>query len=110
MKDEDWVEAIEDSVETYRDSVRQRFQALNYMALDDETLDRLRNESRREWERRQKERFEKIEKNTVQNTDQNSIMYMDYSETEEEDLEKYLRKKEIDRGYISSYEDLPDHE
>ena len=102
MKDEDWVEAIEDSVETYRDSVRQRFQALNYMALDDETLDRLRNESRKEWERRQKERFEKIEKNTY--------MYMDYSETEEEDLEKYLRKKEIDRGYISSYEDLPDHE
>ena len=102
MKDEDWVEAIEDSVETYRLSVRQRFQALNYMALDDETLDRLRNESRREWERRQKERFEKIDKNTD--------MYMDYSETEEEDLEKYLRKKEIDRGYISSYEDLPDHE
>ena len=104
MKDEDWVEAIEDSVETYRNSVRQRFQALNYMALDDETLDRLRNESRREWERRQKERFDNIK------TDQNTDMYMDYSETEEEDLEKYLRKKEIDRGYISSYEDLPDHE
>ena len=104
MKDEDWVEAIEDSVETYRLSVRQRFQALNYMALDDETLDRLRNESRREWERRQKERFDNIK------TDQNTDMYMDYSETEEEDLEKYLRKKEIDRGYISSYEDLPDHE
>ena len=104
MKDEAWVEAIEDSVETYRDSVRQRFQALNYMALDDETLDRLRNESRREWERRQKERFDNIK------TDQNTDMYMDYSETEEEDLEKYLRKKEIDRGYISSYEDLPDHE
>ena len=86
MKDEDWVEAIEDSVETYRDSVRQRFQALNYMALDDETLDRLRNESRREWERRQKERFDNIK------TDQNTYMYMDYlmdySETEEEDLEK----------------------
>ena len=108
MKDEDWVEAIEDSVETYRLSVRQRFQALNYMALDDETLDRLRNESRREWERRQKERFDNIK--TDQNTDMYMDYLMDYSETEEEDLEKYLRKKEIDRGYISSYEDLPDHE
>jgi len=99
MKDEDWGDAvadsIENSVETYRLSVRQRFQALNYMTLDDETLDRLRNESRREWERRQKERFEKIEKNTDDMYMDYLMDYlMDYSETEEEDLEKYLRNKE----------------
>ena len=53
MKDEDWVDTVVLSS-------RQRYQALNYMELDDETLQQVRDESRKEWDRRQKERFENL--------------------------------------------------
>ena len=53
MKDEEWVDAVEMSP-------RQRYQALNYMELDDDTLKQVRDESRREWDRRQKERFDDL--------------------------------------------------
>ena len=53
MKDEDWVDTVVLSS-------RQRYQALNYMELDDDTLQRVRDESRREWDRRQKERFDDL--------------------------------------------------
>ena len=49
MKDEDWVDTVVLSS-------RQRYQALNYMELDDDTLERVRVESKKESERRQKER------------------------------------------------------
>ena len=51
MKDEEWVDSID---------ARQRFQALNYMELDDDTLQQVRDESRKEWDRRQKERFDDL--------------------------------------------------
>ena len=54
MKDEEWVDAVEMSP-------RQRYQALNYMELDDDTLRQVRDGSRREWDRRQKERFDGLE-------------------------------------------------
>ena len=57
MKDEEWVDAVGDAVEM---SPRQRYQALNYMELDDDTLQQVRDESRREWDRRQKERFDDL--------------------------------------------------
>ena len=57
MKDDDWVDVVADSVVL---SPRQRYQALNYMELDDDTLKQVRDESKREWERRQKERFEDL--------------------------------------------------
>ena len=98
MKDEDWVDSIENSVETYKLSVRQRFQALNYMALDDETLERLRNEIRNEWDRRQTKRQEEVVQEQLKETQElkrrSMDMYMDYSETEEENLEEYLRNRE----------------
>ena len=53
MQDEDWVDTVVLSS-------RQRYQALNYMELDDDTLQRVRDESRREWDRRQKERFDDL--------------------------------------------------
>ena len=53
MKDEDWVDTVVLSS-------RQRYQALNYMELDDDTLQRVRDESRKEWDRRQKERFDDL--------------------------------------------------
>ena len=53
MKDDDWVDTVVLSS-------RQRYQALNYMELDDDTLQRVRDESRREWDRRQKERFDDL--------------------------------------------------
>ncbi len=56
MKDEEWVDSID---------ARQRFQALNYMELDDDTLRRLRDESRKEWDRRQKERFENLKSEVI---------------------------------------------
>ena len=51
MKDDDWVDAVSLSP-------RQRFQALNYMELDDESLEMVIKDVRREWERRQKERYD----------------------------------------------------
>ena len=51
MKDENWVDAVSLSA-------RQRFQALNYMELDDESLEMVIKDVRREWERRQKERYD----------------------------------------------------
>ena len=51
MKDENWVDAVSLSP-------RQRFQALNYMELDDESLEMVIKDVRREWERRQKERYD----------------------------------------------------
>jgi len=62
MKDEDWVDTVADTVEM---SPRQRYQALNYMELDDETLERVRDESRKEWERRQKERLEDLKSEVI---------------------------------------------
>ena len=62
MKDEDWVDTVADTVEM---SPRQRYQALNYMELDDETLERVRDESRKEWDRRQKERFENLKSEVI---------------------------------------------
>ena len=53
MKDDDWVDTV-------GLSSRQRYHALNYMELDDDTLKQVRDESKREWERRQKERFEDL--------------------------------------------------
>ena len=53
MKDEDWVDTVVLSS-------RQRYQALNYMELDDDTLQQVRDESRKEWDRRQKERFDDL--------------------------------------------------
>ena len=53
MKDEDWVDTVVLSS-------RQRYQALNYMELDDDTLQRVRDESRKEWDRRQKERVDDL--------------------------------------------------
>ena len=53
MKDEDWVDTVVLSS-------RQRYQALNYMELDDDALRQVRDESRREWDRRQKERFDDL--------------------------------------------------
>ncbi len=54
MKDGEWVDAVEMSS-------RQRYQTLNYMELDDDTLQQVRDESKREWDRRQKERFDGLE-------------------------------------------------
>ena len=51
MKDENWVDAV-------TLSPRQRFQALNYMELDDESLEMVIKDVRREWERRQKDRYD----------------------------------------------------
>ena len=51
MKDDDWVDSVSLSP-------RQRFQALNYMELDDESLEMVIKDVRREWERRQKERYD----------------------------------------------------
>ena len=56
MKDEEWVDSID---------ARQRFQALNYMELDDDTLRRLRDGSSKEWDRRQKERFEDLKSEVI---------------------------------------------
>ena len=53
MKDEDWVDTVVLSS-------RQRYQALNYMELDVDTLQRVRDESRKEWDRRQTERFDEL--------------------------------------------------
>ena len=53
MKDEDWVDTVVLSS-------RQRYQALNYMELDDDTLKQVRDGSRKEWDRRQKERFDDL--------------------------------------------------
>ena len=58
MKDEDWVDAVEMSP-------RQRYQALNYMELDDDTLKQVRDGSRKEWDRRQKERFEDLKSEVI---------------------------------------------
>ena len=58
MKDEDWVDTVVLSS-------RQRYQALNYMELDDDTLQQVRDESRREWDRRQKERFENLKSEVI---------------------------------------------
>ena len=66
MKDEDWVDAVEELRKCNQlMSPRQRYQAMNYMALDDETLERVRDESRKEWERRQKERFENLKSEVI---------------------------------------------
>ena len=62
MKDEDWVDTVADTVEM---SPRQRYQALNYMELDDETLERVRDERKREWDRRQKERWENLKSEVI---------------------------------------------
>ena len=53
MKDDEWVDVVE---KCYIKSARQRFQMINYMELDDDTLERVRVESKKESERRQKER------------------------------------------------------
>jgi len=58
MKDDDWVNTVSSSS-------RQRYHALNYMELDDDTLKQVRDESRREWERRQKERFEDLKSEVI---------------------------------------------
>ena len=58
MKDEEWVDSVVLSP-------RQRYQALNYMELDDDTLKQVRDESRREWDRRQKERFEDLKSEVI---------------------------------------------
>ena len=62
MKDEEWVDAVGDAVEM---SPRQRYQALNYMELDDDTLKQVRDGSRKEWDRRQKERFEDLKSEVI---------------------------------------------
>ncbi len=54
MKDEHWVDAIRPKL-----TARQKFQALNYMELDDESLEMVIKDVRREYERRQKERYDK---------------------------------------------------
>ena len=53
MKDDHWVDAIRPEL-----TPRQRFQALNYMELDDESLEMVIKDVRREWDRRQKERYD----------------------------------------------------
>ena len=66
MKDGEWVDAVEELRKCNQlMSPRQRYQAMNYMALDDETLERVRDESRKEWERRQKERFENLKSEVI---------------------------------------------
>ena len=58
MKDEEWVDTVVLSS-------RQRYQALNYMELDDDTLKQVRDGSRKEWDRIQKERFEELKSEVI---------------------------------------------
>ena len=54
MKDEHWVDSIRPIL-----TARQKFQALHYMELDDESLEMVIKDVRREYESRQKERYDK---------------------------------------------------